>query len=346
MVLKFAEDGVAEFLVEAEGLEGKRVEPYAGAVAFAGNVFGLLHEARSGACSTQMFGDKEELDEEPFIGGAAPETADGGAVLVLEEQTEETVVRVRCGLEVVLDKAVEDGFAFGGNVLFDDADGGEHGDRIALAQRCGVKKLPRVYAIVDRTTLDARGMSVAEFARELRDAGVRLVQYRDKGGSPQQVLRAAEEISQIFSGVDDAVLVMNDRVDLALLAGWGVHVGHEDLLPEDARKLLGAGKLIGVSTHNEAQIVAADASVADYVAIGPVFATATKTDTEPVVGLEGVRRARELTRKPLVAIGGITLENGQSVIDAGADSVAVISGLARAAERPGRLAREFLELLG
>ena len=206
-------------------------------------------------------------------------------------------------------------------------------------------KLPRLYAIVDRGTLDARGMSVGEFARELRDAGVRLLQYRDKGGSSQQVLRAAEEISQVFAGVDDAVLVMNDRVDLALLAGWGVHVGHGDLLPEDARKVLGEGKLIGVSTHNEAQIVAADASAADYVAIGPVFATATKADTEPVVGLEGVRRARALTRKPLVAIGGITLENAQSVIDAGADSVAVISGLVGAGERPEKMAKGFLDRL-
>ena len=345
MVLQFAEYGVAEFLVEAEGLEGERVEPYAGAVAFAGNVFGLLHEARSGACSAEMFGNKEELDEEPFIGGAAPETADGGAVLVLEEQAEEAVVGVGRGLQVVLDEAVEDGFALCGIVFFNDVDGGKHGDRIALLQRCGVKELPRLYAIVDRSMLDARGMRVGEFARELRDAGVRLLQYRDKGGSPQQVLRAAEEISQVFAGVDDTVLMMNDRVDLALLTGWGVHVGHGDLLPEDARKMVGEGKLIGVSTHNEAQIGAADAGATDYLAIGPVFATATKADTEPVVGLEGVRRARALTRKPLVAIGGITLENAQIVIDAGADSVAVISGLVRAGERPGKTAKDFLDHL-
>ncbi len=206
-----------------------------------------------------------------------------------------------------------------------------------------MRKLPRLYAIVDRGTLDARGMSVGEFARELRDAGVRLLQYRDKGGSPQQVLRGAEEISQVFGGVEDSVLVMNDRADLALLTGWGVHVGHGDLLPEDARKMVGEGKLIGVSTHTEAQIVAADAGAADYVAIGPVFATATKADTEPVVGLEGVRRARALTRKPLVAIGGITVENAQSVIDAGADSVAVISGLVSTGERRGKTAKGFLE---
>jgi thiamine-phosphate pyrophosphorylase len=204
--------------------------------------------------------------------------------------------------------------------------------------------LPRLYAIVDRDALDARGMTAGEFAQELRDAGVRLVQYRDKSGSPQQILRAAAEISQVFAGVDDAVLVMNDRADLALLAGWGVHVGHTDMSPADARKLLGAAAM-GVSTHNEAQVLAADAGAADYVAIGPVFATASKSDTEPVVGLERVRRARSLTSKPLVAIGGITRENARSVIEAGADSVAIIGALLAVGEPPAKIAKDFLDRL-
>ena len=205
--------------------------------------------------------------------------------------------------------------------------------------------LPRLYCIVDRETLDARAMSVGVFARELRDAGVRLVQYRDKVGGPQEVLRAAAEISAVFAGVD-ATLVMNDRADLAVLAGWGgVHVGQGDLLPGDARSLLGAG-LIGVSTHNEQQVVgvAEDESVS-YVAVGPVFGTSTKLDAEPVVGLEGVRRARALTAKPLVAIGGITLQNSRSVVDAGADSVAVISGLFVKGRTVGEVVRDFLEVL-
>lgn len=204
--------------------------------------------------------------------------------------------------------------------------------------------LPRLYAIVDRDALDARGMTAGEFAQELRDAGVRLVQYRDKGGSPQQILRAAAEISQVFAGVDDAVLVMNDRADLAVLAGWGVHVGHLDMSPADVRRVVGAA-VIGVSTHNQAQVTEADAGAADYVAIGPVFATASKADTEPVVGLEGVRRARSLTSKPLVAIGGITRENARSVVEAGADSVAVIGGLLSRGERPGKIVQEFFETL-
>jgi len=205
--------------------------------------------------------------------------------------------------------------------------------------------LSRLYAIVDADVLKARGASLQEFARELRDAGVCVVQYRDKSGSPQQILGAAQEISQIFDGIEDARLVMNDRADLALLAGWGVHVGHEDLSPEDVRNVLGGGPVIGVSTHNERQVTEADSGSADYVAIGPVFATATKENTEPVVGLEGVRRARALTRKPLVAIGGITRENARSVMDAGADSVAVIGALLGTRERPGKIAKDFLDIL-
>ena len=208
-----------------------------------------------------------------------------------------------------------------------------------------MKKFPRLYPIVDTAALEARRIGVAEFAREMAQAGVGVLQYRDKVGSPNEVLRAAKEIAAEFAGTD-CLLILNDRADLALLAGWGVHVGHEDLSPGDARKVLGTGQVIGVSTHNEAQVREADAGAVDYVAIGPVFATTSKADTEPVVGLEGVRRARALTRKPLVAIGGITRENARSVIDAGADSVAVIGALLATGERPGRVAKDFLEILG
>ena len=208
----------------------------------------------------------------------------------------------------------------------------------------GPLKLPRLYALVDRGMLDLREIGVAEFARALRDAGVTLVQYRDKSGAPQEILRAAAEIAGVFAGVD-AMLILNDRADLAVLAGWGVHVGHLDLEPADARRVVGVGRVVGVSTHSDEQVIAADASAADYIAVGPVFATSTKTDAEPVIGLEGVRRARSLTWKPLVAIGGITWENARNVIDAGADSVAVIGGLLVMGERPGKLAEDFLEIL-
>jgi thiamine-phosphate pyrophosphorylase len=137
--------------------------------------------------------------------------------------------------------------------------------------------------------------------------------------------------------------MMNDRADLCLAAGFdGVHVGQDDLSPESVRKIVGPGFWLGVSTHNPAQLQSAEATSADYIAVGPVFSTSGKHKPDPVVGLEGVRRARELTRKPLVAIGGITRENAASVIEAGADSVAVISDLLR---EPRKSAEEFFRIL-
>ncbi len=202
-----------------------------------------------------------------------------------------------------------------------------------------------LYAIVDAGVLAARGIRLRKFAVGLRSAGVELVQYRDKVGSPQEVLGAASVLRDLFAGTN-CQLILNDRADLAVLAQFdGVHVGHEDLSPEDAQRVVGASRMIGVSTHTDEQARAAELSCADYVAIGPVFATGTKADTEPVVGLEGVRRARALTTKPLVAIGGITRANARSVIDAGADSVAVISALLAEGESVEKVARDFLEIL-
>ena len=140
---------------------------------------------------------------------------------------------------------------------------------------------------------------------------------------------------------------MNDRADLAVLAGFGgVHVGQGDLSPADARRVIGAERWVGVSSHTDEQVRLAQSSRADYVAVGPVFATGTKLDAAAVVGLEGVRRARALTAKPIVAIGGITRENARSVMDAGADSVAVISGLLAPEETVEKVTRDFLALLG
>jgi len=136
---------------------------------------------------------------------------------------------------------------------------------------------------------------------------------------------------------------MNDRADLCLAAEFnGVHVGQDDLSPEGARRVIGPTLLLGVSTHNPEQLAEADKTSADYLAIGPVFSTKSKQNPDPEVGLAGVRRARELTRKPLVAIGGITRENAHSVIAAGADTVAVISNLVN---EPGKSAEEFFRIL-
>ncbi len=213
-----------------------------------------------------------------------------------------------------------------------------------------MQRLPKLYAIIDRTTLDERGVAVAEFATTLAAAGVGLVQYRDKSGSAQQIsaqqiIAAAAEIKTAFKG-RDCLLVMNDRADLAALAGWpAVHVGQGDLSVADARRVLGGQGIVGLSTHTDEQIRNADAGGADYIAIGPVFSTATKPDAEEPVGLEGVRRARALTGKPLVAIGGITRDNARSVLDAGADSVAVISGLFAPGQTLAHSVEDFLARL-
>ena len=205
--------------------------------------------------------------------------------------------------------------------------------------------ISRLYAIADAEVLAVRGVALADFAGDLRAAGVGLVQYRDKTGSPQEVLRAAAILREAMAG-SACRLIMNDRADLAVLANFdGVHVGQGDLSPADARRVVGTDRIVGVSTHTDDQVRRADQSCADYIAIGPVFATGTKLNSDPVVGLDGVRRARALTTKPLVAIGGITRSNARSVIDAGADSVAVISSLFAANQSPEQVARDFLARL-
>jgi len=206
--------------------------------------------------------------------------------------------------------------------------------------------LPRLYAILDAGVLAHQKMEIHNTAEQLRDAGVTLLQYRDKTGTREQILHHARIIDEVFSGID-CTLVLNDDPTLAALTGWNaVHVGQGDTAVGEARRLLSPGGLVGCSTHNDQQVVAADAAEPDYLAIGPVFTTGTKKDAEPVVGLEGVRRARGLTRKPLVAIGGITPANAASVIEAGADSVAVIGALFGGPESISETVKRFLRVLG
>jgi thiamine-phosphate pyrophosphorylase len=204
-----------------------------------------------------------------------------------------------------------------------------------------MKSLPRLYAILDALSFDD-GPALYTTAEELVAGGVTLLQYRNKSGNARQMLEQARELKRRLGGA--AKLIMDDRADLCLAAGFdGVHVGQEDLSPAAARKVIGETLLLGVSTHNLKQVKEADKSSADYVAIGPVFSTASKANPDPVIGLEGVRSARALTRKPLVAIGGINRANCRSVIDAGADSVAVISDLMR---DPRKSTEDFFRILG
>ena len=200
---------------------------------------------------------------------------------------------------------------------------------------------PKLYAILDASCF-AGGSALLSAAEELLAGECALMQYRNKTGNPRQMLEDAKELKRLLGG--SVRLIMNDRADLAVVAEFdGVHVGQDDLSPEGARKVIGDRLWLGVSTHNPEQISVADQTSATYLAIGPVFATTSKANPDPVVGLEGVRRARALTRKPLVAIGGITRANCRSVIEAGADSVAVISDLLL---DPRKSAEEFLRILG
>ena len=202
-------------------------------------------------------------------------------------------------------------------------------------------KLPRLYPILDAGLLLRTGLSIEDFACELREAGIRFLQYRDKEATDEVVLERAALLRRIFP-LSDSCLILNDRVSLVRAAGFdGVHVGQEDLSPAEVRATLGSDLLIGVSTHSERQLLSAGAGPADYVAIGPVFATLSKQVPDPVVGLDGVRAARAMIVKPLVAIGGINRGNCAAVIESGADSVAVISDLI---PTPGKRVEEFLSI--
>jgi thiamine-phosphate pyrophosphorylase len=184
-----------------------------------------------------------------------------------------------------------------------------------------------------------------ECAEKLVDAGVRLVQYRNKGASARELFERSKRLSSLLvpRGV---TFIVNDRADVASAAeASGVHVGQEDLGAQAARSVLGTGKLLGVSMHNLDQFKDAAGTSADYVAVGPVFSTATKANPDPVVGIEFIRRVRPLTDKPIVAIGGITLDRAAEVIEAGADSVAVVSDVLLAPD-PGQRVRQYIELLG
>ena len=186
--------------------------------------------------------------------------------------------------------------------------------------------LPRVYPILDTEALAARGVALETAASAFLDGGAGILQIRHKGHWSRDLFAAAQQVSRLCREAG-ALLIVNDRADLALLLDAGLHVGQDDLPPRDARKLLGPELVIGFSSHNVAQLCAAGGEPVDYVALGPVFPTASKQNPDPTIGVDEIRRCRALVDKPLVAIGGITLANAGDVLRAGADSVAVIAGL-------------------
>jgi len=199
---------------------------------------------------------------------------------------------------------------------------------------------PPLYVILDAALLR---VSARELAVTLVRSGVELIQYRDKLSPSQALLSLSQELVSTLRPLGACVIV-NDRADVAAMsAAAGVHVGQNDLPVEEARRVCGPRRWVGVSTHNEEQVRAAASTSADYIAVGPVYPTATKQNPDPVVGLELIRRARALTEKPIVAIGGITVERSGEVFAAGADCVAVASDILTNADPEAR-ARRYLQI--
>ncbi|RRA49738.1 thiamine phosphate synthase [Acidipila sp. EB88] len=215
--------------------------------------------------------------------------------------------------------------------------------------------LPPLYPILDSAFFPADPATcdryLTEMVHVLTDAGVTLLQLRMKGAAAPAILHAAHVLHA--ASPPSLRLILNDAAPLLAASGFhGVHLGQADMPVAQARAALGSDVLIGISTHTLAQLEQGGASSADYIATGPVFATGSKADAEPHIGLDGVRLARGVTARPLVAIGGITPYNAESVRDAGADSLAVIGAIfaqpgTRSAASPaeaGRLAADFLKL--
>src|SRR5579875_900464 len=192
-------------------------------------------------------------------------------------------------------------------------------------------KLPRFYPILDTAALFRQDLSPVTVAETLLTAGARILQYRHKDVWMQADFDTAKRIAKLCheAGV---LFVLNDRADFARLMGAALHVGQDDLPPIAARKVL-SDEVMGFSTHNELQLTRADEEPVEYLSIGPIFATQSKFPADPVVGIDGLRKLRPLTRKPLVAIGGIDPMNAREVLAAGADSVAMISAILRASGR-------------
>ncbi|HVB33926.1 MAG TPA: thiamine phosphate synthase [Patescibacteria group bacterium] len=199
---------------------------------------------------------------------------------------------------------------------------------------------PRLYVILDAASI---ALPAAEMAEQLASAGTELIQYRDKQASSLQIFETCRELGLRLAKFPIRWIV-NDRADIAMLTGaGGVHVGQDDLPVEAARRVVGPDRWVGYSTHTPEQVRLADATSADYIAFGPIFPTTTKQRADPAVGIEGLRRARALTSKPLVAIGGIRLENAEPLWAAGADSLAVARDIVSRHDPPAR-ARLYLEL--
>ena len=205
--------------------------------------------------------------------------------------------------------------------------------------------LPSLYAIIDQTTADRRGWSLPDLARACLSGGARLVQLRAPTVGSGVLLEWCDLLVSDADGFD-ARVVVNDRADVAVMAhASGVHVGQNDLPVAAVRRIVGAGALVGLSTHNRQQVDAGMTEPVDYIAVGPVFQTSTKDTGYRPVGLDLVRYAAcHPGGRPVVAIGGITLDRARDVMDAGATTLAVVSDLLSGGD-PERRVGDYLRTL-
>ena len=185
---------------------------------------------------------------------------------------------------------------------------------------------PRFYPILDTGAAARAGLDLAKSAEALLDAGIGILQLRHKDHFDRKTFETAQEVAAACREAG-ALFVINDRADMAVLLDAALHIGQDDLPAPESRALIGTGRVLGLSTHNEAQLLASNDDPVDYIAIGPLFQTGSKRNPDAVVGVEELARLRPLTGRPVIAIGGINRENFGSVLQAGADSIAVIGDL-------------------
>lgn len=205
-------------------------------------------------------------------------------------------------------------------------------------------KLPAFYPILDTGVVLARGLDPVQVARGILDGGARILQFRHKEFLSREAFTWLEQIAAHAQSTG-AMLVVNDRADLAKLFGAALHLGQDDVPPAAARSIVEPDAIIGFSTHNEAQLRAAAAEPVNYVALGPLYGTSTKANPDATVGLEELRRLRPLTDRPLVAIGGITRSTALMAREAGADSLAIVADLFSGPSSIRQRAEEWVRLL-
>ena len=203
--------------------------------------------------------------------------------------------------------------------------------------------LPKIYPITDGSITN---LSHLEQTKRLIAGGAKIIQLREKKASSAEFYETAQEV-MLFARQQNVKIIINDRVDIALAVGAdGVHLGQNDLPPDEARKILGENAIIGFSTHNIEQALEAVKLPINYLAIGPIFATNTKENPDAIVGIEGLSKVREAIRDfPLVAIGGINFENAPNILANGADSIAVISAILTPASHISENIHRFVKRL-